>query len=98
VIRALNLQQKASYIALAAYYLVSIPVACVLVFWVGMGVEGLWIAMAFGMSLQATFYTRLVIVTDWQQVAKEAEERMNELQANIMQDSIGSLHNNSALL
>ncbi len=66
VIRALDAQRKASYIALAAYYLVSIPIACVLVFAMDMGVEGLWVAMALGISLQACLYVRLVIVTDWQ--------------------------------
>jgi len=61
VIRALDVQKKASYIALAAFYLVSIPLACLLVFHFEMGVKGLWVAMAAGITLQGIFYTRLVI-------------------------------------
>ena len=84
VIRALDVQKTASYIALAAYYLVSLPLACFLVFYQGFGVAGLWIAMAVGVTLQAIFYTRLVLKTDWQQVADNAEERIAGEQANIM--------------
>jgi len=42
-----------------------------------MGVAGLWIGMVLGISLQATFYTRLVVKTDWQLVADAAEKRIN---------------------
>ena len=55
-----------------AFYLVSIPMACILVFKCEMGVAGLWIAMAMGITLQGVFYTRLVLQTDWQQVADDA--------------------------
>ena len=66
VIRALDVQKTASYIALASFYLASIPLACILVFKCGMGVEGLWIGMASGILFQAIFYTRLVVYgTDW---------------------------------
>ena len=51
VIRALDVQKTASYIALAAFYLVSIPLAVVFVFVCDMGVMGLWIAMALGITL-----------------------------------------------
>ena len=84
VIRALDVQKTASYIALASYYLVSLPVACFLVFYQGFGVAGLWIAMAVGVTLQAIFYTRLVFKTDWQQVADCAEERIAKEQDNLM--------------
>ena len=57
VIRALDVQQKASYYALAAFYLVSIPLAIVFVFVCEMGVLGLWVAMALGILLQAILYT-----------------------------------------
>ena len=77
VIRALGIQQKASYIALACFYLVSIPVACTLVFVCDLGVSGLWIGIGLGIFLIAVFYTRLVIYgTNWQEVALEAAKRM----------------------
>ena len=76
VIRALNVQKQASYAAIAAYYLLSVPLACLLVFKVGMDVRGLWIGMSLGTLVQAAFYARLVLFTDWQQVADEAKERI----------------------
>lgn len=52
-----------------------------------MGVEGLWLGMLVGMCIQATFYTRLVIKTDWQEVADAAQRRIKDEQ--------GLLHFNS---
>ena len=66
VIRALDVQQKASCYALIAFYLAAIPLAVILVFIVGMDVKGLWLAMILGITIQAITYTRLVLVTDWQ--------------------------------
>ena len=62
--------------ALASYYLVAVPLGCLLVFKFGMDVHGLWIAVALGTGVQAVFYTRLVLMTDWEQVAEEAKERI----------------------
>ena len=73
MIRALNVQKKASWIAIGAYYGISLPVACTLVFSkIGMDVKGLWLAMALGTTAQAVFYVRLVLVTDWYAVAEQA--------------------------
>lgn len=91
VIRALNVQKTASYTALASYYLVSLPLACFLVFYQGYGVAGLWIAMAVGVTLQAIFYTRLVLKTDWQIVADNAEERIATEEANMINNSFTSI-------
>ena len=65
MIRALGVQKQGSYIALIAYYLLSIPLACLFVFKMGMDVRGLWTAVAIGTAFQAIFYTRLVLITDW---------------------------------
>lgn len=51
VIRALGLQKQASYIALAAYYIVTIPLACLLCFVGSMNVAGLWIGVLAGCFL-----------------------------------------------
>ena len=50
-VRALDAQKQASYIALASYYLVAVPLAFLFVFGFGMNVAGLWIAIAIGTSL-----------------------------------------------
>ena len=73
VIRALDAQKRASFIAMGAYYLVTIPVACILIFQFKLGVGGLWAAMGLGTLLQAFFYVRLVTTElDWQNVADSA--------------------------
>ena len=65
VIRALGVQKQGSYIALIAHDLLSVPLACLFVFKMGMDVRGLWTGVAIGTTFQAIFYTRLVLVTDW---------------------------------
>ena len=101
VIRALDQQRRASYIALAAFYLVSIPLAVLLVFVVEMGVAGLWIAMCAGIAIQAIFYTRLVVCgTDWQAVANDAQDRIAAEQAAMINgsfESIKSMSNRSIM-
>ena len=88
----MDVQKKASFIALAAFYLVSIPLAIVFVFVCEMGVAGLWAAMAIGISLIAAGYTRLVIWgTDWQKVANEAEKRIADEQALMNDTSYASI-------
>ena len=77
VIRALALQKQASYIALAAYYIVTIPLACILVFVAKMNVAGLWAGIGAGCFLQAFFYIYLCwYISDWDQIADEAYKRV----------------------
>ena len=85
VIRALDVQKSASYIALAAFYLVTIPLAFVLVFVGEMGISGLWTGLLVGLVIEGTFYTRLVLKTDWQDEANAAEKRIQTHQANLCQ-------------
>ena len=50
-VRALDVQKQAGYIALAAYYLVAVPLAFLFVFGLDMNVAGLWIAIAIGTGI-----------------------------------------------
>ena len=72
---------------MASFYLVSIPLACILVFVVGTTVNGLWLAILLGTGIQAIFYTRLVLVTDWQVVANIAIKRINDNKASLLKNS-----------
>ena len=77
VIRALALQKQASYIALAAYYIVTIPLACLLCFVGSMNCGGLWVAVGAGCALQAFFYIYLFwYMADWDQISDEAFKRV----------------------
>jgi len=61
-----------------------------------MGVKGLWIAMLVGISLQAIFYTRLVVwQTNWQDVADAVKNRIASDEANLFYDSFTSVDSNS---
>ena len=50
-IRALGLQQRASYFAIASYWVIAIPTALMLSFWLEIGVIGL----SFGISVGVFF-------------------------------------------
>lgn len=43
-----------------------------------MGIVGLWAGLAVGISLASIIFVRLVLKTDWQMVADEAETRILE--------------------
>ena len=90
VIRALNVQKRASIIAIASHYMVSLPLALMLAFVFGMGVNGLWIGVTFGVMLEAIFYVRLVIYTDWQAVSNEALERLENDKAKTLLSATAS--------
>jgi len=68
----------ASCYSLASYYLVGIPLAAVFTFVLDMGIVGLWAGLAVGISLASIIFVRLVLKTDWQMVADEAETRILE--------------------
>lgn len=97
VIRALNVQKRASLIAIASHYMVSLPLAFLLTFLLEMGVKGLWIGMTFGVMLEAIFYVRLVLNTDWQDVANEAQERLkNDRVKTLMETTLSTLDDSAS--
>ena len=75
-IRAMGLQQAASYFALACYYLIAIPAACLLGFWAGYGVLGLQSGFFIAVIVQSIAYLGILRAKNWQDVADEAQERI----------------------
>ena len=65
VIRALAIQKKAGYYALACYYILGIPFSILFVFALNMRVVGLWAGISIGLFALAIVYVTLVLVTDW---------------------------------
>ena len=41
-------------------------------------IEGLWIGLGLGILGQAILYLRIVIVSDWQEIADHAAKRIQE--------------------
>ena len=75
-IRALGVQDRASYFALACYYLVGVPMAAVLGIVLDFGVMGLQGGMAIAVLIQAIAYIFIIRCSNWQKIADKAEERI----------------------
>ena len=92
MIRALALQKLASYIALAAYYIFTIPLAFILCFVGSMNVAGLWTGIGVGCVIQAYFYIHLCTFTaEWDQIADEAYKRIQAEGQNSFENSYMSI-------
>ena len=75
LIRALGIQSNAAIITILSYYLLSVPAAVYLAFYVGMGITGLWIGYFIGILIQAIVLAWLTLNTNWQDIAAEAQVR-----------------------
>ena len=68
-IRAMGLQKRASYFAIASYWLIAIPLSAIFAFKLNIGVIGLSIGLFFGVVFQACSYLSIVLRQDWQEIA-----------------------------
>ena len=75
-VRALGLQREAALFAVGCYYTFSIPLAAIFAFWCGWSVHGLWGGLYTGVAVTSIFYLRLILVTNWEQVAEKAAGRI----------------------
>ncbi|AAF97344.1 Hypothetical Protein [Arabidopsis thaliana] len=60
-------QGYVTYVNLACYYLVGIPIGIILGYVVGLQVKGVWIGMLFGIFVQTCVLTVMTLRTDWDQ-------------------------------
>lgn len=82
-VRALGIQTQAAIIAIASYYLVSVPMACILAFThlfsrLTGTIRALWIGNYIGVFVQLAILAVLTIRADWQLYANQAYHRMLE--------------------
>ena len=82
-IRAMGLQQVASYFTLACYYLIGIPASCLLGFWAGYGVLGIQSGFMIALIVQSIAYLGILRAKNWQDVADEAQERIKAAERDI---------------
>nr|GMC66160.1 protein DETOXIFICATION 14-like [Ipomoea batatas] len=66
VARGSGWQHLGAYVNLVAYYLVGVPVAVVLGFWVGLRGMGLWLGLNIASMLQSIVFLLITIFTDWE--------------------------------
>ncbi|KAI9120169.1 hypothetical protein K1719_008817 [Acacia pycnantha] len=72
----IGLQQLGAYVNLKSYYVLGIPIAVTLGFWVGLGAKGLWIGIMIGSISQLVLLSFKLSCTDWTKEARNARERI----------------------
>lgn len=83
VMRASGRQATGAALNIAGYWCIGVPLAYALGFWAGMGVLGLWIALAISTALQTVVFGVTVSMFDWsQEVARAAMLASFERQAS----------------
>ncbi|XP_062109988.1 protein DETOXIFICATION 14-like isoform X1 [Humulus lupulus] len=78
VARGCGWQDLGAFVNLGAYYLVGIPVATALGFWLDLRGKGLWIGIVAGSFLQAFLLSVIAMCTNWDEKAKMARKRIFE--------------------
>jgi Na+-driven multidrug efflux pump len=58
------------------------PIACINVFYLDMGIVGLWLGPTTAIAFNFCFYFTIVIKTDWQAVSDAVAERRAREKAN----------------
>jgi MATE family multidrug resistance protein len=78
VARGCGWQHIGAYVNLGAFYLVGIPMAATLAFWVQMRGKGLWIGIQVGAIVQTILLSIITSCTNWEKQATKARERLFE--------------------
>ncbi|KAF7123952.1 hypothetical protein RHSIM_Rhsim12G0089100 [Rhododendron simsii] len=78
VARGCGWQHIGAYVNLGAFYLVGIPMAATLAFWVQLRGKGLWIGIQAGAVVQTILLSIITSCTNWEKQAIKARERLFE--------------------
>lgn len=77
-------QRQGALINLVAYYICGLPLAVLLSFRLGFDVNGLVLGMVLGTTIQAVWYTTMVLRLDWEEQARAAAARVARQVADIV--------------
>ncbi|KAJ6337127.1 hypothetical protein OIU76_006908 [Salix suchowensis] len=69
-------QAIVAYVNLATYYVIGLPIGCVLGFKTSLGVVGIWSGMIIGVFLQTVTLIMLTVRTNWDAEVEKATERL----------------------
>ncbi|XP_019054836.1 PREDICTED: protein DETOXIFICATION 10-like isoform X2 [Nelumbo nucifera] len=83
VARGCGWQHIGAIINLGAFYLVGIPVAALLGFYIHLRGEGLWIGILTGSTLQSALLALITSCTNWKKQALKARDRLFENQQRL---------------
>ena len=61
----MGMQRIASYFAIACYYILCIPSACIFAFWFNFGVISLQAGFTIATAVQCLSYALIVLKSDW---------------------------------
>ncbi|KAL1213599.1 Protein DETOXIFICATION 34 [Cardamine amara subsp. amara] len=71
-------QASVAYINLFCYYVIGLPLGFILGYKTGLGVQGIWIGMIFGTTLQTLILVYMIYITNWNKEVEQASERMKQ--------------------
>ncbi|KAL6181476.1 hypothetical protein ACLB2K_048131 [Fragaria x ananassa] len=74
--RGCGWQKIGAYVNLGSYYLVGIPLAVLMAFFLHIGGQGLWLGIICALIVQVLSLLTITIRTNWEKEAKEATERV----------------------
>ncbi|XVF60770.1 hypothetical protein PTKIN_Ptkin08bG0075100 [Pterospermum kingtungense] len=69
-------QHIVAYVNLITYYIIGLPIGCVLGFKTSLGVAGIWWGMIIGVVLQTATLIILTVRTNWNIEVEKADERL----------------------
>ncbi|XP_042029060.1 protein DETOXIFICATION 40-like isoform X2 [Salvia splendens] len=76
-------QAYVAYVNIGCYYVVGIPVGCILGFKFNLGVKGIWSGMIGGTMMQTLILLFVTIRTDWNKEVEKAKKRLDRWQDTI---------------
>ncbi|KAL6175640.1 hypothetical protein ACLB2K_052279 [Fragaria x ananassa] len=74
--RGCGWQKIGAYVNLGSYYLVGIPLAVLMAFFLHIGGKGLWLGIICALIVQVLSLLTITIRTNWEKKAKQATERV----------------------
>ncbi|KAJ2640592.1 ethionine resistance protein, partial [Coemansia sp. RSA 1694] len=77
VLRGQGRQGVAAIVRVVSLYLLAVPLAYALCFWLDWGLYGLWVGLAFGFVAISAAEGLLVLTSDWEGEAKRCQVRIN---------------------
>ena len=78
-ISGLGLVNKVKWVTSVAYWLIGIPLSSTLMFYAGMGIEGLWYGPTVAVMVNFFYYLRTVNNADWQEIADNHAAKMEQV-------------------
>ncbi|KAL8160905.1 hypothetical protein V2J09_012394 [Rumex salicifolius] len=87
-------QTKVAYVNIISYYLIGIPIGCVLAYVADYGITGIWIGLICGIVTQGIFLAYVTLRIDWTIEIDRATQRLNRY--NLDRDQKGNANSSAS--